>query len=457
MLSAAHSVQEKGILENLKRSTNSQQFATWFQCLQLVEITDKRVVMSVPSHFHRDWIITYYRDVLESSIHKVLGQPRDVHLRVGTTNGVANGTRAALPRAPEMPRKTGPEAAPPAQVWEGSALVEGFSFGNFVAGGTNQMSCAAALSIATSPETDFSTLLILGGAGLGKTHLLHAICHKALTSLPSVRIVAYIKAEQFINDFMAALDRGETARFRDHYRPLDVVCFDDLHLLTNKDATQQELLHTLDSWNDRRARVIFAASSSLSAGLDLSSQLLSRLSSAFRVTLRSPEPQTRREIVLLKAVQRGEQIPADVADFMAELPVSSVRELEGATTRVIASSRLMGVPISLRTAREILQDDALMQRPSASPERILRTVCQHFNITSADLCSKRRHQALSFARQFSMYLLRERTELSLSEIGSVLGSRDHTTILHGIRKIDQCIEEPRVRDHLLRLRSLLDG
>jgi len=457
------------IRERIERQTTPQQFATWFRNLALEEVTDNKVVFSVPSRFHRDWIVTYYREHVEKAVAEVLGAPRPIHLDVVPRDPA----EAATPRRParsaagpgpavDAPPRAAPAPAGGPKVSADLPLTEGFDFESLVVGGCNQLAAAAGHSLAQAAACDFELLLVVGGTGLGKTHLLQAIARAAQGHRPQ-RAVAYVRAENFIHDFMQLMGTGEanrsavSAQFRDKWRRLDFICFDDLHLLAGKLGTQQELLHTLNAWHDRGTRVVFAANGAPGDNLNLDPGLLARISGAFRVNLRMPDVDTRRELVLAKAKARGESLPADVVSFLAELPASTVRELEGALTGVVAGSRLTGTPITLRSARMALQDDTLLQRPASSPDRILKAVCTRFEVTVADLCSPRRPQALSFARQCGMYLLRERTELSLSEIGALLGGRDHTTILHGIRKVEEAVVvDSRVRDHLARLRQLLE-
>jgi chromosomal replication initiator protein len=431
--------------------------------------------MLVPSAFHREWITKYYRKILEKSVAEILGEPRVIRLEITSTATAANGTVAKTPprgvngktttgAVPTISRRPAvlkppslPEALPGADQAQTLTFIDGYDFEHFVGGPHNQLALAAARSLLENPQPDFSGMLVLGGVGLGKTHLLQATCRERKLLHPSENI-AYIRGETFLNDFVAAVAKGETAVFRQRYRNLDFVCFDDLQVLRGKSQSQQEFLHTLTAWFDRGARVILAASCPTGGNLDLDPLLLSQLSSAFRVSLQTPERDTRRLIAMSKAQERGESLPEPIADFLADLPITSVRELEGAVTSLIASSRLTGLELNLRTARAVLQEEFLLVRPSCSPDRILRAICEHFEFKPLDLSSRRRPQALSFARQVAMYLLRQRTELSLSEIGALLGGRDHTTVLHGVRKIEtEATEDSRVREHLSRIRTLLDS
>ncbi len=467
----------QAVLEKIEQKTTAQQFATWFRNLQLAELDEQRVVLRVPSKFHRDWIVTYYRDVVEESVATVRGGARELHHEEGGREG-ANGRASAPP--PSAPTKSAkaeggrPQAAAPSA--SGSAptsttkpsnvrtcgdlpLTEGYDLQRFVLGPSNQLAAAAAKSLATAPQVDFATLFIVGATGTGKTHLLQAAARAAAAKAEPGRQVAYVRGENFVNEFVTACAQGAEAasRFRDRWRGLDFVCFDDLQLLAGKTGTQAELIHTLNAWGDRGTRLLFAASCAPGETLNLDPTLQARLSGAYRVGLRTPDRETRLAMVVAKAKLRGETLPVDVAEFLAELPSNNVRELEGALTSVIAGAKLIGAPVTLKSARAALHDDTLLQRPSSSPDRILKAICHHFEVTVADLCSPRRPQALSFARQAAMFLLRERTELSLSEIGAQLGGRDHTTILHGIRKIDEvAATDSRAREHLSRLRAQLE-
>ena len=392
-----------------------------------------------------------------AAAHDGNGAARPVRIGVRASPGAPPGATAIHDAAAAT--QHGPGANRPGS---DLPLTEGFDFDQFVVGGCNQLAAAAGHALSQPGACDFSLLFVVGGTGLGKTHLLQAIARAASREQPQ-RAVAYVRAENFIHDFMQVLGAPDgqrssaSARFRERWRNLDLVCFDDLHLLTGKQGTQQELLHALNAWHDRGTRVVFAASCAAGDNLNLDPNLTARISGSFRVNLRAPDTDTRRELVVAKARARGETLPGEVVAFLAELPAATVRELEGALTSVIAGSRLTGTAITLRSARLALQDDSLLQRPVSSPDRILKAVCQHFEVTVADLCSPRRPQALSFARQSAMFLLRERTELSLSEIGVLLGGRDHTTILHGVRKItDSVAVDSRSRDHLARVRQLLE-
>ncbi len=470
MLSAQAATDWTEILERIQRRTTAQQFATWFRNLRAEAIAKDKVILTVPNKFHRDWIATYYREVVERAVAEVLGGVRPVHLDVaaplqaepGEDARPAGRPRPAAARAAPRPDAHHPparahRAAAPVRTCGDLPLTERFDFDHFVEGASNQLAAAAGRALAAASAPGFSTLFVLGATGVGKTHLLQAIARAAVDHAP--RAVAYVRAESFINEFVTACAAGAEAasKFRARWRALDFVCFDDLHLLAGKAGTQGELVQTVNEWCDRGTRVAFSASCAPGDGLNLDPALLARLSGAYRVGLRAPDRSTRHALVAAMAAAHGNAIPNDVIDFLADLPTANVRELEGALTTVIASARFTSTPISLRAARAALHDDALTQRPASSPDRIVKAVCHHFEVTPADLCSPRRPQALSFARQTAMFLLRERTELSLSEIGSVLGGRDHTTILHGVRKVDAASRaDGRVRDHLSRLRQLLD-
>ncbi len=468
MLPAKAVTHWQAVLEKIEQKTTPQQFATWFRNLQLAELDEQRVVLRVPSKFHRDWIVTYYRDVVEESVALVLGGARELHLEVGgREGGDGAAARVTAPLAPppakaaraEAPRAPGHAKPGAVRTCGDLPLTEGYDLARFVQGPCNQLATAAAQSLATSAQVDFATLFIVGATGTGKTHLLQAVARAAAARNEGGRQVAYVRGENFVNEFVTACAQGAEAasRFRDRWRGLDFVCFDDLQLLAGKVGTQSELVHTLNAWGDRGTRLVFAASCNPGETLNLDPALQARLAGAYRVSLRAPERETRLALVVAKAKLRGEALPADVADFLAELPTHNVRELEGALTSVLAGAKLTSSSISLKSARAALNDDSLLSRPASSPDRILKAICQHFEVTVADLCSPRRPQALSFARQAAMFLLRERTELSLSEIGAQLGGRDHTTILHGIRKIDEVAHtDSRTRDHLTRLRTMLE-
>lgn len=461
------------ILGLVEQRTSTQQFSTWFRNLSLKEISKERVVVSVPSKFHRDWITTYYKDMLDASVAEVLKQSPAIHLEIATpvlgAHPVSRDGGEATRDAERVKNPLGRRALDTEEGAEecrlaafSTRLIEEMDFDHFVTGESNRLGQAAGLALArsnhreASTEAHFRTLLLLGAVGTGKTHLLQAICREALEHHGPEQ-VAYIRGESFLNDFVQALSASDMTSFRQRYRSLDFVCFDDLQVLSGKSQSQQELLHTLTAWLDRGARVVFAAACSPGGGLDLDPQLSSQLSSAFRVTLQMPGASHRRLLVQAIAQRRSIDLPEDVLDFLADLPLGSIRELEGSVTSLIAACRLTGVALSLESAQRILHVEALGYHRATSPEKILRTVCEHFEVKHSDIVSRRRPQALSFARHVVMFFLRELTELSLSEIGFMLGGRDHTTVLHGIRKIERdSKDDGRLRDHLSRIRVSLE-
>lgn len=461
MLSAHPATAWNEVLERIEKCTTPQQFATWFRGLAAASISSDKVELSVPNRFHRDWIATYYLPIVEAAVAEVLGEALPVRVVVGS----------APSRSPkERPEATGPRASPgegeatpkpardaPASGPASLPLTACFDFDRFVVGPCNQLAAVAGRAFAADVAPPLSNLIVfLGPTGIGKTHLLQAMVRAA--ARPSRR-VAYVRGETFINEYVTACASGSeaAARFRSRWRDLDLVCFDDLHLLAGKSGSQAELLHTLNAWCDRGARVAFAATTSSGDALHLDPTLLARLSGAHRIGVRPPDRETRRALVAAKALDRGARLPDDVAEFLADLPAANVRELEGALTSVLAMSRLLDTPITLPAARAALQDSSLLARPTSSPDRVIKLTCEHFEVSPSDLYSPRRPQALAFARQVAMFLLRERTELSLAEIGAALGGRDHTTVLHGIRRIEDASRtDSRVLDRLSRIRHLLD-
>ncbi len=320
------------------------------------------------------------------------------------------------------------------------ALNPAYSFENFVVGPSNRLAAAAAKAVSENPGKAYNPLFIHGGVGLGKTHLLQAISQVLIKQDPTLRI-HYVSCEQFVNDFIEALGAGMQSSFRRAFRDIDLLVIDDIHFLANKEATQEEFFHTFNDLYNAGKQIIISSDCPPKEIPDLEERLTSRFLSGLPVKIEAPGAEMRESIVRAKAHRRDIQLPPEVAEFIAEKVTSNVRELEGAIVQVAAAAHMLGVPITRQVAQEALRDlCSLRYNQRISVDMIVELVCDHFHVKLSELQSARRAKSLVYPRQLAMYLVKDLTEKTLNEIGGFFGGRDHTTVLHSIRKIQKALD-----------------
>jgi chromosomal replication initiator protein len=317
---------------------------------------------------------------------------------------------------------------------EGLVLNNSYQFESFVVGPHNEIAVAAAKSIVQHDVRNYNPLFIYGHVGLGKTHLLQAICHGLLARPKPPRIV-YVSCELFINQFISAIEKGELEAFRGRYRQTEVLVIDDVHFIANKDRSQEEFFHTFNELHQRDRQIILSSDSPPLEIPTLSERLVSRFKQGMVCQLDAPLYETRVQMAKGKAAQLGSQLPDDVLDFIAKSIKTNVRDLHGAVTRIIGVSSLKNIPISLEMARQVLGDLLPERRARITLDDIVGTVTDHFGLRRAELQSKRRTKALTEPRQMCMFLARKLTNLSLEEIGVFFGGRDHSTVLYGAERV----------------------
>jgi chromosomal replication initiator protein len=316
------------------------------------------------------------------------------------------------------------------------ALNPNYRFDNFVVGPCNRFAHAAALGVSESPGIPYNPFFLHGSVGLGKTHLLQSLCFALLERTPDTRIL-YLSCETFINHFIGALENGDLQKFRNKYRNVDVLVVDDIHMLANKERTQEEFFHTFNTLYNAGKQIVLSSDSSPKEIPKLQERLVSRFKWGLVTEIEPPCYETRMAILKRKSKERGHELPEDVARLLAEHVDTNIRELEGAVTRVIGYATLSGQSITADLARRLLRDVFSSPRGQPSMEDILRVVTAHFGVKVTDLQSKKRTNAIALPRQVGMYLARKITRHSLEEIGGFFGGRDHSTVLYAVDKIDR--------------------
>jgi chromosomal replication initiator protein len=309
-----------------------------------------------------------------------------------------------------------------------------FTFDNFVAGKSNQLARAASIQVAENPGSAYNPLFLYGGVGLGKTHLVHAVGNMMRAHNPQARVV-YLHSERFVGNMVKALQHNTMDAFKQHYRSLDALLIDDIQFFAGKERSQEEFFHTFNSLMESGHQIILTCDRYPNEVEGLEERLCSRFGWGLPVCIDSPELETRVAILQKKAEQSNVELPSEVAFFIAKRIRSNIRELEGAFRRVIATANFTGKPITVDFAKDALQDLIAIQNRAISIDNIQKTVAEYYKIRSSDMLSNRRSRSITRPRQLAMALSKELTNHSLPEIGEAFGGRDHTTILHGCRKI----------------------
>ncbi|HEX7719992.1 MAG TPA: chromosomal replication initiator protein DnaA [Woeseiaceae bacterium] len=431
-------------VRDLQAELPEQQFNTWIRPLQAVE--EGRILrLLAPNRFVVDWLQQHYIERILELVDGA-GGGNEVVVEVGSRQ---QETSAPL----RMPRPASINAAAPVAC----RLNPLFTFTNFVEGKSNQLPRAAALQVAENPGKSYNPLFIYGGVGLGKTHLMQAIGNAMLARDPNAR-VAYVHSERFVGDMVKGLQHNTISDFKRSYRSLDALLIDDIQFFARKDRSQEEFFHTFNALLEGQRQIVLTCDRYPKEVDGLEERLKSRFGWGLTVSIEPPELETSVAILMSKAAVENVLLPEEVAFFIAKRIRSNVRELEGALRRVMANSQFTGRPISLDFAKEALRDLLALQDRLVSIENIQKTVAEYFKIRVADLLSKRRSRSIARPRQHAMALAKELTNHSLPEIGDAFGGRDHTTVLHGCRRIAALREcEKRVDEDYLNLLRTLTG
>ena len=434
-------------IRDLQAELPEQQFNTWIRPLQAVE-NDGELKLLAPNRFVVDWLQEHYIERILQIVDDS-GSATNVVVEVGSRQPAPAATVGLVPRSATL-RSPGP--APVA-----SRLNPAFTFDSFVEGKSNQLAKAAASQVSENPGKSYNPLFIYGGVGLGKTHLMHAIGNMTLQRTPAAR-VAYVHSERFVGDMVKGLQHNTISDFKRTYRSLDALLIDDIQFFAGKERSQEEFFHTFNALLEGQRQIVLTCDRYPKEVYGLEERLKSRFGWGLTVAIEPPELETSVAILMSKAAVEGVVIPEEVAFFIAKRIRSNVRELEGALRRVIANSRFTGRSITLDFAKEALRDLLAMQDRLVSIENIQKTVADYFKLRVADLLSKKRSRSIARPRQIAMSLAKELTNHSLPEIGDAFGGRDHTTVLHGCRRIESLREtDKRIDDDYLNLLRTLTG
>lgn len=422
-------------IDQLAQEMPEQQFNTWIKPLS-AQVSDdlSKVTIFVANRFKLDWVRAQYSSRISNLLEKLYGQAIFLELAITPREPSARPTIAPRPaevlpvdEAPTLGEDRAP--GPPK-----NRLNSMLTFDSLVEGTANRMARAAAMHVATMPGHLYNPLFIYGGVGLGKTHLMHAVGNKLLADKPNSKVL-YIHAEQFVSDVVKAYQRKTFDEFKERYHSLDLLLIDDVQFFANKDRTQEEFFNAFEALLAKKSHIVMTSDTYPKGLTDIHERLVSRFDSGLTVAIEPPELEMRVAILINKARTEGSEMPEEVAFFVAKNVRSNVRELEGALRKILAYSRFNQKEISIQLAREALRDLLSIQNRQISVENIQKTVADYYKIKVADMYSKKRPASIARPRQIAMYLAKELTQKSLPEIGELFGGRDHTTVLHAVRKI----------------------
>ncbi|MDV7105696.1 chromosomal replication initiator protein DnaA [Vibrio sp. TH_r3] len=444
-------------LQQLQEELSATEFSMWLRPLE-AELDDNTLTLFAPNRFVLDWVRDRYLNSINRLLKEFCGNDiPNLRFEVGSKPVSIAST------VPRVPTKTkadvAAESSAPAQLqarrsvhktWDDeSELVEinhrsnvnhKHNFNNFVEGKSNQLGLAAARQVAGNPGAAYNPLFLYGGTGLGKTHLLHAVGNAIVENKPNAKVV-YMHSERFVQDMVKALQNNAIEEFKRYYRSVDALLIDDIQFFANKERSQEEFFHTFNALLEGNQQIILTSDRYPKEIHGVEDRLKSRFGWGLTVAIEPPELETRVAILMKKAEDHKIHLADEVAFFIAKRLRSNVRELEGALNRVIANANFTGRPITIDFVREALRDLLALQEKLVTIDNIQKTVAEYYKIKVADLLSKRRSRSVARPRQLAMALAKELTNHSLPEIGDAFGGRDHTTVLHACRKIEQLREE----------------
>ncbi|MBI1834141.1 MAG: chromosomal replication initiator protein DnaA [Candidatus Andersenbacteria bacterium] len=435
----------KAALGQLELRVSPGNFLTWFRSTRAKERKRSTLVVETQNPFAYEWLSRKYRSLILEVLKDLDQSITDIKIMATPKNHAAASQRRNLRIVAHKQKVTRPSLTTPTrQVTTGQssviALNEKYTFESFVVGASNEIAYAACRAVADKPGAAYNPLFIYGGVGLGKTHLLQAIGTTILARNPNSRIL-YVASEKFMNDFVRSLREKATQKFKDFYRNADVLIVDDIQILAGKEKTQEELFYTYNSLHQQNKQLIISSDRPPSAIPAFQERLSSRLAAGMIVDVKKPDFETRLAILEEKSKHTSITIHGDALTFIAKNIQSNVRDLEGALNRVIGHAEIRKQEVTVEYAKETLQDILTQsQHKAVDTKQIIQTVSTYYNLTSDEICGKRRNKEIVRPRQIAMYLLRKENNMSYPSIGNYFGGRDHTTAMHACEKIEKLIE-----------------
>ena len=436
------------VLDDVRGRIPKRQFTTWFERASMHAWEDGHLVVGLPNRFYQVWFQNKFTELMRDAAERISQAPVRVSFEVVAQKPEAEETptpAADLPRtsqvppAPPAPERTS-EVYPAPFAGSGQddlplRLSDVYTFDNFIVGPSNSVAHASAKAVAENPGRAYNPLFIHGSVGLGKTHLLHAVCHEFLGRFPKDR-VCFLSCEEFTNEFVRSLQRNDVDSFRARFRNVHLLVIDDIHFLKGKERTQEEFFHTFNGLYQSDRQIVLSSDAAPNEIPTLEERLVSRFHWGLVSQLEQPEMETRMAIVQRKAELMNIDLPGDVVEYIATNFRNNIRELEGALLGARAHASVLGSGINLQQTKQALKGNIKPRGAGITLDGITKLVCREYQVKDADLRSKRRARSVSEPRQVIMYLARQLTKLSLDEIGDYFGGRDHSTVLYAVRKTE---------------------
>ncbi len=414
-------------------------FSMWFEPIRCVETTEDSLVLGVPNDFAAIWIHDNYLDLITQRLRLSAGRLVHVSLKKMTDGAIPARATTAEPKGRPATKRS--PLRYDERMAAASSLNPRNTFENFVVGQNNQLAHAAALAVAQAPAQAYNPLFLHGATGLGKTHLMHAIGHSILQRNPEAK-VAYLSTEKFTNEYIHAIQENALTKFRQRYRSVDVLLVDDVQFLAGKERIQEEFFHTFNDLFESQKQIIISSDRPVTAIATLEARLVSRFQWGLSADIQSPDFETRVAILKTKAATLKIELPMPVIEFMAQHISKNIRRLEGALIKISSYAALTGKVLDLATAEHLLKDVLMEEAQNRlNIEGIQKRVADHYQIRHSDMTSKRRPNAIAFPRQIAMYLCRQLTRHSLQEIGEAFGGRDHGTVIHAVKTVENMMEQ----------------
>ena len=447
--------------KDLKKSVGDSAYNNWLKHLAYISLENNTITFAVPTKFLRDWIVNNYSDKIKSQAKKYFDKINTIKFVVKPSGGrIVPGTTRTIKSndnhwKSSLDIRSSQSSQYPNEF--GAPLDPRFTFNNFVVGKSNELAYAASQRVAEADKIYFNPLFICGGVGLGKTHLMHAIGWKIKELQPQKKVI-YLSAEKFMYQFVRALRYKDTSAFKEQFRSIDVLMIDDVQFISGKDNTQEEFFHTFNALIEQNKQIVITADKSPTDLDGVQDRLKSRLGCGLVADVHPTTYELRLGILIEKAQKRGVEIPSKVLEFLSHRIISNVREMEGALNRLVAHATLVGTPITIESAQLVLQDLLKTSNKKITIEEIQKKVAEHFNIRITDMHSPRRSRSVARPRQIAMYLAKSITSRSLPEIGRKFGGRDHTTVMHAVKKIEELkLQDINFNEDIELLKRLIDS
>lgn len=418
-------------LSKIEGKVGNSIFDLWFKPIRLFNLKDQTATLEIPNRFFKEWIEDSYPNLLKESIEIVVGYPVALHYKIEEKQ--QNNQRKIIEKLENRRIKLASK---------GIYLNPKYTFENFITGNSNQFAHAAAIAVAESPGKTYNPLFIYGGVGLGKTHLMNAIGNKVLDSRGDFSVL-YVSSEQFTNEVVSSLRHDKMVELKEKYRNLDLLLLDDVQFIAKKTATQEEFFYTFNALYEKQKQIVISCDRPPREISEVTDRLRSRFNMGLIADIQPPDIETKLAIIYKKSEMMAlKKIPEEVANFLASKIRSNIRELEGCLIRIAAQASLTGEEINLETTKKVLKDIIHDDERPVTVEVAQKIVCDFYNISLADIKAKRRTKDIALPRQVAMYLSKQVTEASLSDIGKHFGGKDHATVIYACKQI----EERRAKD-----------